>query len=354
MFQGFKTKTSQKKMKGIDMMKKFLVAILMILAAICLASCSSNSVVVYTSVDRVFSEPVLKAFEEETGIKVLAQYDVEANKTTGLVNRLIEEKEKPRADVFWNGEISYTLKLKEAGVLDSYETEEQASLPANFVDKDYCWTAFGGRARVFIVNTDLLKPEQYPKSIADLASSDRDLSKAGIAKPLFGTTATHTAALYASLGRDWAYDLFSKIAESEVNIVDGNGAVRDLVASGKLAFGLTDTDDALSAMEKGLPVDIVFPDQGDGMPGTLIIPNSIGIVRGGPNRENAEKFVDYILRRETMKQLIESGWCQVSVRDIDGQSAIVIKDLKVIDVSFDEIFAMLESSSSDMAELFAD
>lgn len=341
-------------MKGMDVMKKLCILIFLVMASVCMAACSSNSVVVYTSVDRVYSEPVLKAFEEETGIKVLAQYDVEANKTTGLVNRLIEEKEKPRADVFWNGEISYTLKLKEAGVLDSYQTEEQSSLPANFVDRDYCWTAFGGRARVFIVNTELLKPDQYPKSIMDLTSSERDLSKAGIAKPLFGTTATHVAALYACLGKEPAYDLLSKIAGTEVNIVDGNGAVRDLVASGKLAFGLTDTDDALSAMEKGLPVDIVFPDQGDGMPGTLIIPNSIGIVKGGPNRENAEKFVDYILRRDTMKYLIESGWCQVSVRDIDAKSDIVIEDLKVIDVSFDEIFAMLGSSSADMADLFAD
>jgi iron(III) transport system substrate-binding protein len=327
---------------------------LLLFSSICLAACSNNSVVVYTSVDRVFSEPVLKAFEEETGIKVLAQYDVEANKTTGLVNRLIEEKEKPRADVFWNGEISYTLKLKEAGVLESYQTKEQASLPVNFVDRDYCWTAFGGRARIFIVNTDLLKPEQYPKSIMDFTSGERDLSKAGMAKPLFGTTATHAAALYASLGEESAYKLFSKIADSQVNIVDGNGAVRDLVASGKLAFGLTDTDDALSAMEKGLPVDIVFPDQGEGMPGTLIIPNSIGIVKGGPHRENAEKFVDYILRKSTMKRLIEMGWCQVSVRDVDARSPIVIKDLKVIDVSFDQIVDMLEASSADMTELFSD
>ncbi len=63
------------------------------------------SVVVYTSLDQVFSEPILKAFEEKTGIKVKAVYDSEATKTTRLVNRLIAEKQSPQADVFWNSEL---------------------------------------------------------------------------------------------------------------------------------------------------------------------------------------------------------------------------------------------------------
>ncbi|MBN1806662.1 MAG: hypothetical protein JW837_15545 [Sedimentisphaerales bacterium] len=76
-----------------------------------------QQVVVYTSLDKVFSEPILKAFEKETGIKVLDVYDSEATKTTGLVNRLIAEKANPRADVFWNSEIGRTIVLKRKGVL---------------------------------------------------------------------------------------------------------------------------------------------------------------------------------------------------------------------------------------------
>jgi len=63
-------------------------------------------VVVYTSVDQVYSEPVIRAFEKRTGILVLPVYDVEASKTTGLVNRLIAERGRPQADVFWK---SYTV-----------------------------------------------------------------------------------------------------------------------------------------------------------------------------------------------------------------------------------------------------
>lgn len=54
-------------------------------------------VVVYTSVDQPFSEPILEQFEKTRGIRVLPVYDVEAAKTTGLVNRIIAEKNHPQA-----------------------------------------------------------------------------------------------------------------------------------------------------------------------------------------------------------------------------------------------------------------
>ncbi len=62
---------------------------------------AQEQVVIYTSLDKVFSQPILDAFEKEAGIKVLAVYDSEATKTTGLVNRLIAENDSPRAYIFW-------------------------------------------------------------------------------------------------------------------------------------------------------------------------------------------------------------------------------------------------------------
>src|SRR5690606_4320929 len=62
------------------------------------------AVVVYTSVDQVFSQPILRSFEEETGIRVRAVYDTEETKSTGVLNRLIAEGKNPQADVFWSGD----------------------------------------------------------------------------------------------------------------------------------------------------------------------------------------------------------------------------------------------------------
>ncbi len=75
----------------------------------CKGKKSVHEVVIYTSLDKVFSQPILEAFEKQTGINVLPVYDSEATKTTGLVNRLIAEKNNPRADAHcvWKG-VRYT------------------------------------------------------------------------------------------------------------------------------------------------------------------------------------------------------------------------------------------------------
>ena len=51
-----------------------------VLLACALVGCGSqpsNTVTVYVSEDRVFSEPILKDFEKETGIRVQAVFDTE-------------------------------------------------------------------------------------------------------------------------------------------------------------------------------------------------------------------------------------------------------------------------------------
>jgi len=110
------------------------------------------TVTIYTSVDRHYSEPVLKAFEAETGIKVAALYDVEAAKTMGLVNKLIAEKSRPRADVFWNGEVLQTVRLAQMGIIAPYAP---AGVDPAQQDAGQRRTEFGGRLRMLIVNTRL-------------------------------------------------------------------------------------------------------------------------------------------------------------------------------------------------------
>ena len=119
-----------------------------------------------------------------------------------------------------------------------------------------------------------------------------------MAKPLFGTTATQAACLFAVWGDPRAKEFFRAVKRNEVQILSGNKQVALAVAAGRLAFGLTDTDDALIEVEKGMPVAIVYPDQGaDGL-GTLLIPNTLSIVRGCPHPAAARRLVDYLLSPE--------------------------------------------------------
>ena len=261
---------------------------------------SASEVIVYTSVDQIFSEPILKSFKKKTGINVLPLYDVEASKTIGLVNRLIAEKKRPKADVFWNSEVMGTVMLKEKGILTPYKSPQWRSFPDGFKDKKYYWTGFSARARVLIWNTDILKKNDLPKSIFELIRPEWK-GKVAIAYPLFGTTAMHMAALYSVFGPKRTESYLTGLVKNKVVVVNGNSVTRDLVVQGRVPIGFTDTDDVNAAILRGKPVQAFFPDK-KGI-GTLLIPNTVALINKGPNPENGKLLIDYLLSKKTESRL---------------------------------------------------
>jgi iron(III) transport system substrate-binding protein len=332
-----------------------VAAILVIAAALVFLTQPKDerkTVVVYTSVDQFFSEPFFRAFENDTGIRVLPVYDVEATKTTGLVNRLIAEKARPQADVFWNCEFSQTIVLKNKSILAQYQSPSASDIPARFKDSEGYWTGFGGRARIFIVNKDMLTPSQYPHSVYDMLDDKYPGKTVGIPYPMFGTTATHAAALYSYLGNEKAHAFHSSLNNRGVRVVDGNSVVRDLVADGQLAFGLTDTDDACGAIENGKNVTIIIPDQGDGEMGTLVIPNTVALIAGGSHPEEGKVFMDYLLDKKQESAMVSSGWIQIPVRDIPASPCINSTRIKTIPVTYQETYDALQPSQEDLITIF--
>lgn len=308
-------------------------------------------VVVYTSLDQTFSEPVLKMFEKNTGIEVKPVYDTEASKTTGMVNRLIAEKSYPRADVFWNSETGHTIRLKNRGVLARYVSPSASDIPPTFKDREGYWTGFAARCRVLIYNTDLVSHDEAPESIFDFTEPEWK-GEFTLAYPLFGTTATHAAALFVHLGDEKAKEYFRSLKDNGAVIVDGNSTSRDRVAAGDYRAGFTDTDDANVALEKGAPAGIVFPDA-DSM-GTLLIPNTAALVKGGPNPEQGKAFLDFVLSREVEAKLAAMPGAQIPVREgvpvPDGIKAW--GDIKYMEVDFEKVAAKMDESASFLKELF--
>src|SRR5215211_6105912 len=95
---------------------------------------AAGEVTIYVSTDRVFSEPILRAYEQKSGVKVNAVYDTEETKSTGLANRLLAEKNNPQADVFWSNEPVRTLVLKKNGILEPYKSASAVGIPDVFKD----------------------------------------------------------------------------------------------------------------------------------------------------------------------------------------------------------------------------
>ena len=269
---------------------------------------SARHVTAYVSADRPFSEPIVREYERRSGVRVDVVYDTEETKSTGLANRLLAEKERPQADVFWSNEPVRTLVLKTRGVLAPYRSPSAADIPKTFIDPEGYWTGFSARLRVIIYNTSLVPAAEAPTSVLDLADA-KWRNQVAIADPRFGSTSFHVAALYAQLGDARADAFFTQLKANGVRIVDGNSVVRDLVAKGEIKVGLTDSDDVSVALESGLPVAMVLPDrEGLGVP---VMPNMVSLVAGAPHRDEGARLIDFLLSPEAERMLAASAAVQI-------------------------------------------
>jgi iron(III) transport system substrate-binding protein len=260
------------------------------------------------SADRPFSEPVLREYERRSGVRVDVVYDTEETKSTGLANRLLAEQTRPRADVFWSNEPVRTLVLKSKGVLAPYRSPSAEGIPSALVDPDGFWTGFSARLRVIAYNTKLVKAEDAPQSVFDLAEP-KWRGQVAMADPRFGSTSFHVAALYALAGDEKMDDFFGRLKANGVRIVDGNSVVRDMVARGEVKVGLTDTDDVNVAIEDRQPIGMVLPDRnGLGVP---VMPNMTSLIANAPHTEEGRRLIDYLLSPEVERMLAQSEAVQI-------------------------------------------
>jgi iron(III) transport system substrate-binding protein len=288
--------------------------------ASCLPGCSRSTstdprgpVVLYCAQDREFAEDILKDFTSKTGREVVPRFDTEANKSVSLYEDLVREARRPRCDVHWNNEILGTIRLQRQGLLAAYASPAAAPYPAMFKAKDDTWHAFAGRARVLVVNTGKVAAADYPRSLLDL-TLPRWRGQVAMAKPQFGTSATQAACLFQAWGADKARAYYRGLRGNEVQVVPGNKQVAEGVGQGQFAVGITDTDDAIAEVEAGRPVAIIYPDRDapkDSALGTLFIPNTVALIRGGPNPEGGRRLIDFLLSPEVETKLAQAASRQI-------------------------------------------
>ena len=325
-----------------------------ILTLVCLASAaligckpsgtSSNSVVVYTSVDDVFARPVCEQFQKQTGIEVKLVPDTEETKSTGLLNRLIAEKNRPIADVFWSGDPVRAAVLKSKGISAPYKPANAADSTGRYSDPKGHWSALSARARVIIYNTNLVTGGSAPKSLNDFLDPQWK-GKACLANPLFGTTSMHAAALFDVMGEAKAKEFFQALRANGVKMLSSNGEVKRRVAAGDFAFGLTDTDDASVAMKEGKPVGMLYPDAD--AKGTLIVPNAAVLIANAPHPENGKKFIDFLMTAEVEKALAESEAAQMPLRPgVDVPKNVKhVNQIKAMAVDYEKLGTRLDELS---------
>jgi iron(III) transport system substrate-binding protein len=276
-----------------------------------------GEVVLYTSVDQPIAAPIVKEFEQKTGIRVVLVTDAEATKSVGLAERIRAEKGNPQADVFWGNEPFHTINLAEEGLLQPYESPAVKGVRGEFVDPQHRWTSNGLRARVFAVHQE---SEFFPNSIEDLAKPELK-GKIAMARPTAGTTGGHVAALYVLWGDDKAARFFRTLRDNEIKLLGGNSVVAEQVGAGTVQLGLTDNDDCAAATNAGGQLVQVIPDQQEGGIGTLMVSTTIGLVTGAVHADAGKQLIDYLLSAEVEGKMIDHKFVGWSVRDVAPERA---------------------------------
>lgn len=299
------------------------------------AVASALELTIYSGRKESAIKPVVELFERQTGIRVA----LKTGKTSGLANEMLQERQRPRADIFIATEAGVCEILAKEGLLEPYASPGARAMPAAHKSARGLWTGISGRARVIIYNKALVRESDIPNSILDLTEA-KWKGKIAIAGTRERTTLAWLSALVEVMGEAKAKAYIDKLLENGLKVLPDNSDVWRGVGSGEFAVGLTNSPNYYLALEAKLPVGVVYPDQGPSGMGVLVNPNAVAIVKGTKNLDQARRFVDFLLSKPSQELLVHhafeipllSGIDPGPVRPLAGFKALQISQERLADL----------------------
>jgi len=180
--------------------------------------------------------------------------------------------------------------------------------------------------------------DSAPRALSDLTNSNWH-GKAAIAYPQFGTTATHFHALRARWGEDKWETWCRGLVANKVSLLDGNSAVAKAVGQGEASLGLTDSDDIADGKREGLPIAaLAMTDE------TLLIPNTVAVIRDAPHPQAAQRLFEYLQRPEVAQRLIDAS-------ALEGASTDEVH-VATLTVDWEPLLQSLDSTTAKLNQLF--
>jgi iron(III) transport system substrate-binding protein len=272
----------------------------------------SGKLVIYTSRAESLIKPVTEAFEQ-------ANPGVDVTLLTGtnsqLAAKLLEERSNPQADLFINTDIISMASLAKQGLFESSSSPTITSVPEAYRADDGAWVALTLRARVIMYNTNLVKQEELPKSVFDLADP-KWKGQVGSSDSTNGSMQGQIVAMRHLLGEQKTEDFIKGLVANDTKFYGGHTDVRKAVGTGELKLGLVNHYYYQLSKAEGAPVGVVYPDQGQGDMGLLVNSTNGAIVKGAPNEGIAVAFMGYLLMRDGQKLFAELNYEYPIIKDV--------------------------------------
>lgn len=264
------------------------------------APAAEDRLVVYTSHKEEVYGPIVKEFQERTGIWV----EVVTGGTNELLERIAAQAEAPECDVMFGGGVESLSAY--ADLFAPYTCSGAELLKPGLRGEGDLWTPFSALPVVLIYNTKLVDEAELT-GWEDLLDS-RWKGRIAFADPaVSGSSYTAAVTMFSCLpGETW--ELVRAFAENLEGALGDSGDVVSAVSGGRKSIGVTLEETALKGIAQGENIGVVYPAEG-----TSAVPDGSALILGAPHPDNAKAFLEFVQSAD-VQSLVVSAFSRRSVR----------------------------------------
>lgn len=287
-----------------------------------------EKLVIYTSHKEEVYGPIIREFEERTGIFV----EVRQGGSLELFDEIADQAGEQACDVMFGGGIENYIAYQD--YLEAYRVSEEAMIDERYRCNGHMWTAFSVLPIVLIYNNKLVDPEDAPETWSELLT-ERWKGKVAFADPVAsGSSYTALCTMIQAMDCDENTVLqnFTQILDGHIS--ESSGAVLDEVDSGTMLVGVTLEETARTWIDQGADLSYLYPGEG-----TSAVPDAVAIIKDAPHRENAQKFLDFTVSRDVQTFLTEKLFRQTVRTDIEGAGPKTEQDAGMQTIDYDVVWA---------------
>lgn len=334
-------------------MKTFATALGLLALIAATPVCAQSGVVnVYSYREPGLIQPLLDLFSQETGIKTNVLFAGD-----GLIERVAAEGELSPADVIVTVDIGNLANAKDLGVSQAIPAEALARVPAAYQDPDGQWVALSLRARVFYASKDRVTETALTyEDIAKPGWKGRLCTRSGQHVYNIGLIATRIAHWGVDKTRDWLTHVRDNLNGKPTG-ADRDQVKQILQGTCDLAIGNTyymglmlNNDAQPEQKEWAASARIIYPDaDGDG---TQVNVSGAIITKYAPNKDNADKLVEFLLSDEAQHIYASSNYEFPVVAGVEPSELVASwGELKADKTPLTEIAAHRKEASALVDEL---
>jgi len=269
------------------------------------SAAAEEKVVVYTANDEALNNFAFEAFTKATGVKV---EPVSAGSGV-LFKRIQAEKDRPQADVIWG--VSRSLLQTNKEYFAPYKSANRDDIPAEFRDPDDLWIGNNVHLAVILANTKALSAAEAPKSWSDLLDP-KWKGKIAFTDPAnSGSAYTTTTLLVDMWGGGEAGWAKVKQLFANMKVLNRSSLVFEGVGNGEYPLGISLEYAGYVWAHNGAPIEVIYPADG-----TVPLPEGCAVIKGGPDPSAADKFVDWINRKDTREMILKTFFRRAARQDL--------------------------------------